>query len=367
MASNKNQHFVPRCYLRPFTIDGANCAINLYNIDRHIFIKRAPVKHQCSSNYFYGQDPPLEKAIQDMEGAYGTALREIHRKDYSLTDDHRDLLKLFWLLQHLRTEAASKRSVEMSAATNTIIGTNESNFRFEIREAVQMAMRTFTEAMGIVADLKVCLLKNRTPSPFVTSDDPAVLTNRWQLESAKARGLSFGLHSAGDLLILPLSPKILCLGYDGDVYSVPHKNGWVDAKNNSDVEAFNQHQFMNCRANLFVQDSAHATLVHDSFLRAAPLRPDKRYRINYAILDQRNGDVSRYRVVDHAEAGDHEEAIVHTQAVHARPAFWPRQISWRKKGVVFTNDTGLGYVRRAWTDHHDTQPFRKEFAHGNKG
>jgi hypothetical protein len=87
MASNKNQHFVPRCYLRPFTIDGANRAINLYNIDRRKFIERAPVKHQCSGDYFYGKDQLLDKAIQAMEGAYGTALRIITSQNCALTDD----------------------------------------------------------------------------------------------------------------------------------------------------------------------------------------------------------------------------------------------------------------------------------------
>ena len=233
MASNKNQHFVPRCYLRPFTLDGADSAIHLYNIDRQKFIEQAPVKHQCSGDYFYGKDSRVESAIQSMESAYGTALSEILKSDYALTDEHRDLLTLFWLLQHLRT-----------------------------------------------------------------------------------------------------------------------------------VEAFNQHQFLNCRANVFVQDSAHSRFVHESFLRVAPRRPEKRHLIHYAVLDRHEGDFARYRVVNHAEAGDHEEAMIHTQVVHARPTTWPRQISWRPKGFVFTNGTGVGYVRRAWTGRHNSQPFRKEFAHG---
>lgn len=364
MASNKNQHFVPRCYLRPFTLDGADSAINLYNIDRQKFIERAPVKHQCSGDYFYGKDPLLESAIQSIESRYGNALRELLKPGYALTDEHRYLLKLFWLLQHLRTEAASKRSVEMTDATQNVIGRKDSTFRFEIREAVQMAMKTFAESMDSVADLKVCLIRNRTRTPFFTSDDPAVLTNRWHLESARTKGHSFGLHSAGDILLLPLSPQTLCLGYDGDVYSVPHKNGWTEVRRDADVEAFNQHQFLNCRANVFVQDSAHFQLVHEAFWGAAPRRPEKRHIMHYAVLDRREGEFARYRVVNGAEAGDHEEAMIHIQVVHARPAVWPRQIPWRLNGFVFTNGTGVGYVRRAWTNGFNGQPFHKEFAHG---
>lgn len=77
MATNKNQHFVPRCYLRPFTTDSANVSINLFNIDRLKFIERASVKHQCSGDYFYGEDLALERAIQFTESTYAAALRDI--------------------------------------------------------------------------------------------------------------------------------------------------------------------------------------------------------------------------------------------------------------------------------------------------
>ena len=55
MASNKNQHFVPRCYLREFTHKSENKAITVYNIDRKKCIPKAPVKNQCSKDYFYGK------------------------------------------------------------------------------------------------------------------------------------------------------------------------------------------------------------------------------------------------------------------------------------------------------------------------
>lgn len=362
MASNKNQHFVPRCYLRPFTVDGADLAINLYNIDRQKLIERAPVKNQCSGSYFYGQNPLLESAIQSMEGAYGAALRRILKPDYGLVDEDRTLLRQFWLLQHLRTEAASRRVMEMTAATEAVAGLDDSSFRLQIRDAVQMAMRMFAKSMDVVADLKICLLRNKTCTPFLTSDDPAILTNRWHLDSTRRRVHSFGLHSAGAILILPLSPHILCLGYDGDVYSVPHDNGWVTVRRDSDIDAFNQHQFLNCRANVFVHDSTHANLVHESFLRAAQCRPEKRHVLHYAVFDGKQGDSTRYKVVDSEAAEDHEDAMIHTQVVHAKPMSWPRQVSARQKGIVFTNGTGLGYVRRTRIEYESSAPFLKEFA-----
>ena len=364
MATNKNQHFVPRCYLRAFTLDAADAAISLYNIDRKRLIHLAPVKNQCSGDYFYGQDPVLEEAIRSVETAYASTLRNILSPGYVLLDGHRVTLRRFWLLQHFRTEQASRRSMEMAHATEAVAGIENSSFRLQIREAVQMAMRIFAESMHIVDDLKVCLIRNRTKIPLVTSDDPAVLANRWQQQTHRTRGHSFGLHSAGALFLLPLSPEILCLGYDGDVYSLPHAGGWVETRKESDIHALNEHQFLNCRANIFVRDTTHSSIVHESFARAESRRPARRHLIYYAVLDRTEGEHSRYRVVDPEVAKEHQEAIIHSQVVHPIPSAWPHLVAWRPGGSVFTNGTGLGYVRRSGTDRGDTQPFRKERAIG---
>lgn len=362
MATNKNQHFVPRCYLRPFTVDGADAAINLYNIDRQKMMRMAPVKNQCSGDYFYGKDDQLESAIQHLEGGYAGALRSISEPGYTLSDQHRRILKLFWLLQHLRTEEASRRVIEMNEGLRKTAGIKDGSFRLEIREAVQIAMRTFADAIHSVSDLKVCLLRNRTQVPFVTSDDPAILTNRWYLQSPKTKGMSFGIGSAGNIFALPLSPVVLCLGYDGDVYSVPHKNGWVDVRQHSDVEALNQHQFLNCRANIFVKDADDAQLVHDSFVEAAPLRPAQRHRIHYAVRDRSEGGYTRYVVVDPANAEGHQEALIHMQTVYPAPSSWPHLLAWRHKGSVFTNGTGVGYVRRNRAQYNSEPAFWRERA-----
>jgi hypothetical protein len=364
MASNKNQHFVPRCYLRSFAVIGADAAINLYNIDRQKFIQGAPLKHQCSGDYFYGRDAELEKGIQAVEIAYADVLRNISNPGYILSNDHRSVLRYFWLLQHLRTEAASKRSVEMNESMMRTSGISDQHpdYRLEIREAVQIAMRAFAQSMYIVDDLKICLIKNRTGVAFITSDDPAVLTNRWHLQTDRTRGRSFGPVAAGTLLFLPLTARVLCLGYDGDVYSVPNQQGWADIRRDQDAEAFNEHQFLNCRANIFLQDPADSVRVHEAFLGALCRRPGIRHRTHYAILDGADATHKRYKVVDPATASEHEEAIIHMQVVHAHPASWPSIITWRPKGVIYTNDTGVGHVREAMTYRGDRRPFRKEFA-----
>ncbi|MFI3186931.1 MAG: DUF4238 domain-containing protein [Methylococcaceae bacterium] len=362
MATNKNQHFVHRGYLRPFTIDEANAAINLYNIDRQKFIPLAPVKNQCSRDYFYGQDESLERAIRSVEDGYTTALHEILKPSYVLTNEHRTILRTFWLFQYLRTEAAAIKSVEMMSSISDVAGIQDPSFKLTIKDAVIIAMRTFGRAMHVIDDLKICLVRNKTQTPFFTSDDPAVLTNRWWLTDQRTQGRSFGVGSAGVIILLPLSPKLLCIGYDGDVYSIPHNQGLIEVHKERDIASFNQHQILNCRANLFVQRAEHSNVVHKAYMETAKNRLTIRHEVNYAIHDGNEGEYVRYRTVDSKTCEEHTEALIHIKAVNSIPLFWPKQIAFRNKGKVFTNGTGLGYIRHAGTDRSTQLRFYKESA-----
>lgn len=350
MATNKNQHFVPRCYLRPFTKDEAGRAINLFNIDQQLFIRNAPVKHQCSGDYFYGEDLRLEKAIQFVEREYGKVAIELLGHPRDLTDDHLLVLKRFWLLQYLRTEAASKRAMEMLSGMGEYVALDGAQFRMSIREAVHLAMWTYATSMNIVDDLKVCIIRNKSRVPFITCDDPAILTNRWHLQDKRASVGSFGLGSAGAMFLLPISPRLLCMGYDGDVYTVTSSRRFVDVKDTWDVKVLNEHQYLNCRANIFVRSADDAQSVSECYREVAERRPRARHIFHYAVLDESSQAIQgykRYEVVDPAKAGAHREAIIHTETVHARPTAWPRLLRWRINGIVFTNGTGVGFVRRA--------------------
>lgn len=56
MADNKNQHFVPKGHLKPFSVDGEGKAIHLFNVDAGRAIPNAAVRKQCSHDYLYGRD-----------------------------------------------------------------------------------------------------------------------------------------------------------------------------------------------------------------------------------------------------------------------------------------------------------------------
>jgi len=360
MATNKNQHFVPRAYLKAFSMDGQGAAISLFNVDHERFIPAAPLKNQCSGDYFYGEDLRIEKSLQKVEGRYAELVREVTAPGYALTDSHRDFLRQFWLIQHLRTEAASMRMVEFAQKMRDTAGIEPNEFRLEVKEAVQHSISVAIQYLPAVQDMKVCLLRNRTNEPFIASDDPAVLTNRWHLDSPASEGRSFGVGAAGSLFFLPITPKIQCVAYDGDVYSVAHERGWSEIRREVDVQAINQQQILNCYANLYVHDKVHEPTVRAQFNRIKTLRPGAKHKAHYAVYDGTHNGSSTYRVIGgNEDPAQHERALIHIETIHPRPSSWPVQIARRHNGAIFTNGTGLGFVRRMQLLAYGKESFKK--------
>lgn len=356
MASNKNQHYVPRCYLRAFTEHGDGFRINLFNIDRDRVIPLVSARHQCSRNYFYGTDAQLEAAIQLLERSYAEVLRRITQESYVLTDEDSDLLRRFWLFQYLRTEAASQRSVEV---LTDAMGISGAEYRAEIKRAVLHAMRTFTENMDIMDDMSTCLVRNDSSTPFITSDDPAILSNRLYLECLPRLGKSFGLKQSGNIMVLPLTPSILFLGFDRNIYTVRDKKGWCSLRAADDARAYNQHQMLNCRANLFFRENHYRSEVCIEFAKIADRRPPARHHIHTMIFDRSEGDHDFYRVVEPEEAREQGEIMVHMEEVYPAPARWPIHLGVRPKGIVFSNGTGAGYLRRPESRIGNEHAFRR--------
>jgi hypothetical protein len=109
MPALKNQHFVPKCLLRPFTIAGNDRAINLYNIRHKRPIPKAPIKGQCARDYLYGKDGKIEQMLSGVEGRYSVIMRRIIDGEKESESDLENL-RFVTYLQFRRTEMAVQRS-----------------------------------------------------------------------------------------------------------------------------------------------------------------------------------------------------------------------------------------------------------------
>lgn len=348
MADNKNQHFVPRCHLKPFTKNGGGLAINLFNLPQRRAIPDAPVKNQSSRDYFYGKDPKLENALGLVEGHYASVVADLLSTTGPVMPCHETVLRRFIYLQYLRTEARSRAMAQHTFVMTDLPGVimDRPSLKEAMEAAVQTAMLHYASTMRIVDDLKVALIKNKTEVPFFTSDDPAVLANRWHQRDPRARGRSFGVGKAGLIFFLPLSPALLCLLYDGDVYSVPKDRGWVVARKAADIRLLNEHQILNCSANLYFRDWDAQAEVGEQVASAAPRRPKASMEVVTAVLGETTDWGSRYDVVPKDQLKPGQDTLIHVLTNHPIPSGWPSFLSFRHGGKVYGNDTGTGFTRR---------------------
>jgi hypothetical protein len=363
MASYKNQHFVPRCYLRAFSSNSSGRAINLFNVDRQIGIQNVSLKGQCARAYFYGKDLRVEKALRQFEEAYAHLLHRINSPPFSIGKSDSEFIRLFVYLQHIRTEATLQQMVVSMNETTDIAWNGEAppDFRTTLKDAVVMAMGIFAETAGVVSDLKTCFLRNRTNRSFITSDNPAVSTNRWYAQNIRTKGLSGGLGNAGALLFLPLTPVVMAVVYDGDVYSIPNSGGWSIIERTADVDAFNEHQFLGCVANVYFSNWSELNGIKIGFQAAVPNRPERRHEIVVANLVEETAHGEIYKPVKLGELVREGKTLMHQRIITAKPSRWPSIIKWRLNPKIYYNGTGVGYVRRSTVENSPptAPPFRR--------
>lgn len=188
MADKKNQHYIPKFYLRKFSYQGNEKQIGLFNVRKSFFYPTAPLKNQGSKDFFYGVDGIIKEGLSIIEGTLAESLRQVisNRKvPEKLSKEHINLLA-FVVLAHLRNPAiiqnmrdlvksAQSRALELDADLDpTKFFPDISN-----EEAEKTALSQVSEIVPVIADLDFKLLINRTEKPFITSDFPVIKYNQY--------------------------------------------------------------------------------------------------------------------------------------------------------------------------------------------
>src|SRR5262245_45861293 len=99
MPQNKEQHFVPRFYLKRFSKDKKS--ICLYNLKSKKKIVNANLKKQCYKDYFYGKELALENTLGSIETEVSKILSLI---DSSETLPPPETSEYFYLILYILTQ-----------------------------------------------------------------------------------------------------------------------------------------------------------------------------------------------------------------------------------------------------------------------
>lgn len=260
MADKKKQHYVPRFYLKYFSIFGNGDAIGVYNIKSKKYIPVGSVNNQAYSNYFYGDDLVLENVLCDLEGQASVVISNIinyrglpaHAEDYLI-------LLMFVIFQANRTKYQAEELNEMIDKQFHVIFKDDHEFKekfaphkIEFTNPMQFGLKIVAEILPITFDLDCMLIINNSKVPFITSDNPVVIYNQF-LEGRKTYGGIGGLGQKGLQLFLPISPKMLLLFYDGRIYHMgsSKKSCVLQITDTKDIYYLNLLQAVNANENIY--------------------------------------------------------------------------------------------------------------------
>jgi hypothetical protein len=355
-ALHKNQHYVPRTHLRPFSHRSEGKTIDLFAETQGRVITGASTSGQCSKSYFYGEDGVLEKSLQELEGHYASTVRKILAYTGGQSPELRGWMRMFWCAQWVRTESAAQNAKAMLTGAADLISHPPLAEGPAHGRWVLVSMGAMKDAYEFTDDLAAALLINKTNTPFLTSDNPAVTTNKLHTFDARVSGpgSGHGLNSAGATLFLPLSPWHAICYYDPDVYRMPGNADVVQIKNAEDVHALNELQVLYCHRNAyFSQDFPHEW-VRREFETTKAERAKPLWEISFAVAEGASDGRERYRVLPKGAPVERRNGLIITEQVHRKPSRWPSFLMWKPRGYAFDTRTGAGVVRRSYFANRPT-------------
>jgi len=281
----KNNHFVPQSYLRRFK-SLSDKQVALYNIKSGKTIPGAPIRSQCSRDYFYTKDRRFEDEFGRMEGRQAALLNQLEGTKQipaAGSRDHHDLLSVI-MLQAGRTVS------NVAHADHLLNGLGKAMLRHhferegntELLEYLpKVQLNTIDGVMDsishhltmypLLSDLECTLIQNGSGEDFLTSDHPVALCN-----SMPARFAALGYASRGLIVLYPLSPRSLLILSDSEIYMVASRNGCLTAQRAKDVIDLNLMQFGNANENVYFADPARVERTLETFRRREDiLRPSR--------------------------------------------------------------------------------------------
>jgi Protein of unknown function (DUF4238) len=268
MPHGKNQHFVPKFYLRFFSHSASKLLIGAYYIPSGLFVEQAEIKTHACDDYFYGKDG-LEKKLEKIENDTGPTIAQIITKEKLpewQSQQHKDLVFFVVLQEHRTATATDEVNEVMRTMLQAVVQEGGPDLFDHSKDAGAMAgfpstprMLLHMAARNSIAslDLRYKLVRNSTGRPFITSDHPVAAYN--QFYEANSPGISdTGLQSRGLQLFFPLSPKYLLVVFDSDVYKIGGKAYDLTPVNatEADVKWLNILQVVNAGDSLFFSDAA---------------------------------------------------------------------------------------------------------------
>ncbi len=283
MANYDNHHFVPQYYFKLFS--SGKPYICTYLTQHNKTIPYAPIKNQCAKHKFYGTTE-IESNISKLEALHATTLKALIKAALSDNPSPFTIEQFSWLIQavafqRVRTESeVEKLSSAMEEMCLYMFKehlrqppiSEESKKHLEAIERDEIRIKQDSTAIALLeiqialkgasllADMKLCIIRNHTDFPFVFSDSPVVFYNSYYRKITD-RGV-LGFQTPGLQIFFPLTPTLHLMLIDPTAYSGKfQKNTFLDVTNRSDISHLNALQIHHSKSAIFFADHQNAEYV----------------------------------------------------------------------------------------------------------
>jgi len=272
MTDKKNQHYIPKFYLRNFSYRGNLKQIGLFNVKSNFFYQTAPLKNQGSKDFFYGNDGVIEEGLSIIEGRLAQTIKNIIADKVlpkAFSKEHLSLL-MFVGLTDLRNPIVIEiyksmfKTVEAKLKELNIYTDTQDFFpEIEHRQAVNTSLKGLNDVVGYMGDLGYKLLINKTSTPFISSDFPIVKYNQY-LEGKNWKNHKTGYGTTGLQLIVPLSNEMVIILYDSAIYKVGAKRSQcLEIDKIEDVNQLNMLQLLNCFQTVYFNETINEHYINE--------------------------------------------------------------------------------------------------------
>jgi hypothetical protein len=274
----KNNHFVPRRYLKRFR-SISDRQVALYNLKSRRIIDHAAIGDQCYRNYFYTKNPAFEKTFTTLEGSHEGLYERMIAEEFAPVPESPDrhTLSAAIMFQEGRTVTTVDRATHLASEViksvlriklekegKTDLVEFLPGVKITLPDAVMDAILQHLVMYPLINDLDCTLFVNRTTEDFLTCDHPIALGNNMRAASPSS-GAS-GFSSRGLMIAVPLSPHAFVLLSDREVYKVTRNGrGVAYLTNQSEVVGLNLAQCAIARTNLYFATEARVRKTLDEF------------------------------------------------------------------------------------------------------
>lgn len=229
MQITKDQHYVPRFYLKNFSQNRKS--IGMLRREGYRLVENASIRQVAYRDYLYGKDGNIENWLSKCEGKWSKVVRFLlgQAEEAAPVDleEYYALLLHFVAISIARTARVADGTREFMdylgmmfdevQASGKELAFDRDEFFEDYDRPNAKSIEIADETIAVLGDLRPLTIINDTTRGFLSTDNPVVQYNL--LYTQRNYTVNYGLSSGGLIIFLPLNEKISFCLYDAEVYS----------------------------------------------------------------------------------------------------------------------------------------------------